>query len=227
MIWFTSKAESEAKYWLILSSQPLHALYVHCTSMPVAALKASTAWLGRFVAGNLRPTRRRSGSLRPSRKRGQRQRERQQACDHLFHHNSLSFKTEIYSAGISGAKGFACPFQPSIRHPPDSGLPRRFSASRLFPVCMFIIIFWSSCVKCIKWKSISCAKLCEVKRLTRPQPLFSYALNLQRAAGHQEGRGALRVPAAHGFVYIVVITAVGDTGSPPSPATLQMRVSSG
>ena len=43
LIWFTSKAESEAKYWLILSSQPLHALYVHCTSMPVAALKASTA----------------------------------------------------------------------------------------------------------------------------------------------------------------------------------------
>ena len=64
-------------------------------------LESLDGLLGRFVAGVAAPPR-------------EGQRQRQQACDHLFHHKFALLL--IYLAGFSGAKGLACPFQPATKH---------------------------------------------------------------------------------------------------------------
>ena len=55
-------------------------------------LESLDGLLGRFVTGVAAPPREGQGAFGHRANGGQRQRERQQACDHLFHHNSLSFK---------------------------------------------------------------------------------------------------------------------------------------
>ena len=70
--------------------------------------------LGRFVAGVAAPPREGQGAFGQRANGGQRQRQRQQACDHLFHHKFALLL--IYLAGFSGAKGLARPFQPATKH---------------------------------------------------------------------------------------------------------------
>ena len=77
-------------------------------------LESLDGLLGRFVAGVAAPPREGQGAFGQRANGGQRQRQRQQACDHLFHHKFALLL--IYLAGFSGAKGLACPFQPATKH---------------------------------------------------------------------------------------------------------------